>query len=197
MRQLVSVNGRVPRPRDQPECTDPPAISPDSLSMLLRHNREKHEFTFAGAAREDRRDSLMIDYRSISRGTPEVVAENTCIRVELPGWSRGRIWIDAASYEVLRLDESLNTMFDFPTPRDLVRRVGAPSNMVLERHDVSIRYREIKFEDPEEILMLPRRADSTTVWRNTGSPRVRITQEFSDYRRFLTGGRIVDRDELR
>jgi hypothetical protein len=27
--------------------------------------------------------------------------------------------------------------------------------------------------------------------RNSGSPRVRITQSFSNYRRFVTGSRIV------
>jgi hypothetical protein len=40
--------------------------------------------------------------------------------------------------------------------------------------------------------MLPASVDTFTVIRGAVTQRVRITQRFSDYRRFLTGGRIVD-----
>jgi hypothetical protein len=39
--------------------------------------------------------------------------------------------------------------------------------------------------------MLPRLVESTSVWRNGSTPRVRVTQEFSNYRRFLGDSRLV------
>ena len=196
LRQLRTVNGRPPRPKDEPGCTDPRDVSPDSLSMLLPQNRTDYDFKLAGRTRIDNRASVMIDYRSVAKKTPDVVWKGTCVRLSLPGWSRGRIWIDAASYDVLRLDEYLTGMFDFPTTLEAMRN-GADRTMTLERADSSIRYREVKFEEPEETLTLPRLIETTTVWRNAGISRLRMTQEFSGYRRFITGARIVEDDDLR
>ena len=57
---------------------------------------------------------------------------------------------------------------------------------------MSIRYRQVRFRDPDETLMLPAEIVSTAMWRNGGSPGNRITQSFSNYRRFVTAGRIID-----
>ena len=69
--------------------------------------------------------------------------------------------------------------------------------MALERHDSSICFREVKFDDPQETLTLPRLVETTSIWRRSGIVRNRRTQEFSDYRRFITGARIVGADEIR
>ena len=111
--------------------------------------------------------------------------------LQLPGRSRGRIWVDAETYDVLRVDDRLVGTFSFDVPREHVRR-GAARSMVIERADSSIRYRRVTFSDPEETLLLPASIDSVTVIRGGGTQRTRITQRFSDYRRFLTAGRIVD-----
>ena len=196
LRQLRTVNGRPPRPKDEPGCTDPRDVSPDSLSMLLPQNRADYDFKLAGRTRVDNRASVMIDFRSVAKKTPDVVWKGTCVRLSLPGWTRGRIWIDAESHDVLRLDEYLTGMFDFPTSPEATRS-GADRTMILERADSSIRYREVKFDNPEETLTLPRLIETTTVWRNAGTSRVRMTQEFSGYRRFITGARVVEEDDLR
>jgi hypothetical protein len=70
-------------------------------------------------------------------------------------------------------------------------------HMSLERYDSSIRYRAVRFDDPDETLTLPRLIETTTVWRGAGIHRNRMTQQFSDYRRFITGARIVGADDVR
>ena len=45
--------------------------------------------------------------------------------------------------------------------------------------------------DPDELLLLPARVESVTFIRNSAVPRVRVTRTFTDYRRFLTGGRVL------
>ena len=47
------------------------------------------------------------------------------------------------------------------------------------------------FENPDETLMLPARIESTTIVRNSGVPRLRTTQTYTNYRRFVTDSRIV------
>jgi hypothetical protein len=196
LRQLLTVNGRTPRPRDEPHCTDPKDVAPDALSMLLPRNRGDYEFSLGGEARVDNRASVTIDFRSVSKETPEVVWTDDCVRVTVPGLTRGRIWIDAATHEVLRMDEHLTRFFDFRTSTEIARRTGE-THMSLERYDSSIRYRAVKFEDPEETLTLPRLIETTTEWRGSVTRRNRMTQEFTDYRRFITGARIVAADEVR
>ena len=190
VRHLLTVNGRPPKPRDEAGCLDPKPVSTEPLSMLLPAQRDDYTFSVAGTARVDGRAALMIDYRSVAAGEPEITYTRDCISIELPGRSRGRIWIDSATYDVLRLDERLTGMFDFSTPREQQRR-GAARNMTIERADSSIQYKQVSFVDPEETLMLPAAIETVTVIRGGSTQRNRITQRFSDYRRFLTGGRVV------
>lgn len=91
---------------------------------------------------------------------------------------------------MLRLDEHLVGQFEFPVPWQHVRRGASPS-MAIERADSSIRFRRVAFEEPDEVLMLPAEIDSFQTVRGGAVQRTRIIQRFSDYRRFLTGGRIV------
>lgn len=190
VRQLLTINGRPPKPRDEPGCLDPKPVSPEPLSMLLPAQRGDYTFSVAGTARMDGRAALMLDYRSVAAGEPEITYTRNCISISLPGRSRGRIWIDAATYDVLRLDERLVGMFDFLTPREQQRR-GAARNMTIERADSSIKYRRVSFVDPEEVLMLPAEIETVTVIRGGNTQRHRITQRFSEYKRFLTGGRVI------
>jgi hypothetical protein len=41
--------------------------------------------------------------------------------------------------------------------------------------------------------MLPASINTVSVIRNSGAPRMRTTQVFSNYQRFITGGRVVER----
>jgi hypothetical protein len=175
---------------------DPKDVSPDALAMLLPQNRGDYEFKLAGQTRVEGRAGVMIDFRSISKEKPEIVWTEKCVRVSLPGHTRGRLWIDAETDDVLRLDEHLTGMFDFPTAPQVARR-GGPLHMVIERADSSIRYRAVTFQDPEETVMLPRLIETTTVWRNAAVNRMRMTQQFSEYRRFVTDARILTGDEVR
>jgi hypothetical protein len=126
----------------------------------------------------------------VSRKPPEIVWKDECVSVDLPSMTRGRVWIDPATHDILRLDERLTGMFELRVPREHARH-SASSFMVIERADTSIRYNPVTFRDPDETLMLPSSIESFTIIRNSGVPRLRTTQEFSNYRRFMTGGRLV------
>jgi hypothetical protein len=61
----------------------------------------------------------------------------------------------------------------------------------MERDDTLIDYKRFSFSEPDETVLLPSRVESLTVIRNSAVPRVRTTVTLTDYRRFLTGGRVV------
>jgi hypothetical protein len=191
VRDVVAVNGRAPRPDDDVGCMDPKPTSPEPLSMLLPHKQRDFTFTWGGIGRVDGRTAVMIDYRSLETGPMTVTRNEECVSIEMPGRNRGRIWIDQATGEVLRLDERLTGMVDVDIPPDPKRRFMPSLTWIIERVDMSIRYKRVSFAEPDETLMLPASIETVTVIRNAGIPRVRKSQVFSNYRRFLTGGRIV------
>ena len=163
----------------------PKPVSPEPLGMLLPARQRDYAFTWAGAGRVDGRPAAMLDYKSLESGPVKVTRRNECVSIELPGRSRGRVWIDPETGDVLRLDERLTGMFDVDIPPE---RRGAPASfMTIERADSSIRYKRFAFREPEEVLMLPASIETLTVIRNAGAPRVRKTQVFSNYRLFVTG----------
>jgi hypothetical protein len=190
VRSLISVNGRTPRPNDEPRCTDPRSISPEPLAALLPDQRGKYIFHPSGTGTVDGRRAATFDYRSVRAEAPRVQWKDDCASIDLPGRTRGRVWVDPETAEILRFDENLIGMVDIPVPPAQQRR-GAAAYMTVERADMSIRYRRIAFADPDETLMLPSRIESLVIVRNSGSPRLRITQSFSGYRRFVTESRIL------
>lgn len=189
-RQLISVNGRPPKPGDKPECMDPRSVSPEPLAFLLPDRRHKFAFSGAGIGRVDGRETVMVDYRSLEPGKPTVEWTDDCVSVDAPGRWSGRLWADPRDAAIVRLDERLMGMVDLPIPRKH-QRVNSALFMTLERADMSIRYRPVTFRDPDETLLLPAEIVSSSMWRNGGSAGSRVTQSFSNYRRFVTGGRIV------
>jgi hypothetical protein len=140
--------------------------------------------------RLDDRAVYTIDYRVREPRADKVDWEDDCVHLESESRTRGRVWIDALDKSVLRVDETLTGRMEVRIPAKLQRRTSQ-SYMVLERADSSIRYKPVRFADPDETLLLPASVESWSVWANTPSPVQRMTHRFSDYRRFVTGGRIV------
>jgi hypothetical protein len=190
VRQLLRIGSRPARPGDKPECLDPRATSPEPLAFLLREQRDKFTFNTLGRGRVGRREALMLAYQPSAERPPVVTGDKTCITMDLPGRSRGRVWVDPDTDAILRLDESLVGPTDVPIPRAL-QSIGGSLYITVDRSDTSTVYQPVVFNDPEETLMLPSRIDSVSVIRASGTQRLRVTQEFRNYRRFLTDSRIV------
>jgi hypothetical protein len=190
VRELVSVNGRPPKKDEEPRCVDPRGVSPEPLATLLPDRRHKYSFSAAGGGQVRGRAATIIEYRSLRPEPPQVEWKDECVSIELPGRTRGRVWADPDTAEILRFDEQLTGMVDIAVPR-AQQRIGASAFMTIERADLSIQYRQVAFDDPDETLMLPSLVESLVIVRNSGTPRMRITQTYDDYRRFVTESRIV------
>jgi hypothetical protein len=191
VRELLRVGNRPARPDEKPECLDPRAISPEPLAFLLRAQRERFAFNMAGKARVGLRDALTIDYTPTSDRPAVVTGDKTCLTMDLPGRSRGRVWIDPATDAVLRLDEFMVGPTDVRVPRAL-QSAGGALYVTVDRSDTTTVYQPVAFDDPPETLMLPSRIDTVSVIKAAGVQRLRMTQEFRNYRRFLTASRILE-----
>lgn len=195
LRQVIRVNGHAPRKNDHDNCTSPEQNSSEvqPLSLLLPQQRHEYSFKLAGAARVDNRAAILIDFRMVEKPSVTVEMVNgkeDCISYALDGGMRGRIWIDAETFDVLRMDQGLIGLVDIPLPRKVASRGRWPS-WTMERWDTSIRFKPVTFQDPEETLVLPASSTSFRITRGAGTPRLRTSTQYSSYRRFITGARII------
>ena len=188
MRELRKVNGRPPRPNFEPGCLDPKSGAMEPLAFLLPHHRDEYTFAWNGVGRLKDRRTMMVDYKSRKPGPIDAKWKGDCVSIDAPGRTKGRIWVDEVTHDVLRLDEQLTGQFEYTIPREHWGVTG-PQTWVIERADSTIRYRPVAFQDPEETVLLPDSIDTVTIFR--GAQSYRIAQSFSGYKRFMTGGRIV------
>jgi hypothetical protein len=196
LRRVLRVNGRPPRRRDPRDCTTPEQNATETapLSMLLPAERERYRFRLAGVKKLKDRDAVVVEFVEKARARVHsslVEGKDDCISYTIDGGSRGRIWIDPTSSDVLRMEQHVGAMLDIPLPRELVRRQGATSSLTLDRADTTIDFEPIVFRDPDEVLVLPVSVTEMRETRGAGVPRLRTTTEYTEYRRFLTGSRIV------
>ena len=198
LREIRRINGRAPRERDKKDrsgCTDPNPLSPEPLAFLLPGHREDYQFTSVREGREKDRDAVIVNFRSVVRSSHAELIEDErghddCFDWKGPIATRGRVWVDARTHDVLRVDRSLVGPVDLRVPWHLQRRYHFAGWVTLERDDVSMRYKNVTFTDPDEILLLPESIESLTLVRG-GLQSVRRTEKLRDYRRFLTQAHVV------
>jgi hypothetical protein len=198
IREIRRINGRAPRERDKKDrsgCTDPTPWSAEPLAFLLPAHRDEYRFTSVRGGKEKDRAALIIDFMSSNQTSrPELIEDerghDDCFDWSGPLATRGRVWVDANTYEVLRVERRIGGPVDVQVPWRLQRRYHLPAWVVLDRDDLTVRYSAVAFSDPDEILMLPESMESLTLIRG-GLQSIRRTETFDAYRRFLTRGRVV------
>jgi hypothetical protein len=199
-REILRVNGREPRDRDKKDragCTDPTPQSPELLTFLLPGRRDDFRFTAVRSGRERDRAALIIDFASAQRTSrPELIEDehghDDCFDWQGPVGIAGRVWVDAGTHDVVRLDRRISGPTDVRVPDRLQRKYRFSPWLTIDRDDLTMRYKEISFSDPDETILLPESIESVMVVRS-GLQSTRRTQVFSAYRRFLTASRVKDR----
>jgi hypothetical protein len=142
--------------------------------------------------------ALLIDFTTsptVRRaGRPELIEDehghDDCFDWTGPVAINGRLWVDAQTRDVLRLERHMAGPTDVRVPGPLQRKYRFPSWLTIDRDDLTMRYKEVAFSDPDEVMLLPESIESITVLRSA-LQSIRRTQVFSEYRRFLTGSRII------
>jgi hypothetical protein len=191
VRQLVKVGSRPAKPGREPECLDPKGVSPEPLAFLLADRRGRFVFRDAGAARTAGRQAMLFHYSPARSEEPTVTGDKECISIDMPMRTRGRVWVDPETFAVLRLEEGIVGVTDVRVPRALQTTAGWGAYVTVERSDTTTRYQRVRFSDPDEAILLPESIESVSVIRSAGIQRLRMTQRYRDYRRFLTASRIV------
>ena len=145
LRKIRRVNGRVPRESDKKDragCTDPNPLSseptrvsaagsPFRVPLSDRRRRERSEIA----------PLSLIDFESIDRrSNPELIRDpegrDDCFDWSGRIASRGRVWVDASNYDVLRVERRLRGPVDVKVPMLIQRRHRLDPFVVIVRDEI-------------------------------------------------------------
>lgn len=199
VREVRKVNGRAPRDKDKNNrdgCTDPNPLSTEPLAFLLPAHRSEYQFKAAGLSKDRNRPAFRIDFASVNQNSKLELIEDKQGHEDCFDWSgdsaaRGRIWVDAETYDVMRVERSVGGPTTVRVPLRIQRRHHLDNYVVIMREDTTIRYRTVSFTDPDETLLLPESIESLSVLSG-GLQSTRRSQIYSDYKRFVGDSRVVE-----
>jgi hypothetical protein len=196
VRRLRTVVGKKVEPSKQKEkldkCGAPGSSYADPLTFLLPKRQGLLAFTYEGEEVLRGRKVHRLGYVPREPQTPGARTADGC----LYAWGNhaGTVWVDAENFDVLQTASRLAEQFDFES-RPLFARFGPKRKFRFLRSEQTTRFRRVRFEDPEQELLLPESSESLTVIRGGREPRVRHTRTFEDYRRFVSDVKIIEDDE--
>lgn len=212
-RKLTRLDGKAASERERerrdaalakPSCAGPnePAASyADPLLFLLPENAADFVFRAAGVEEFEGRRVFVLAAESRPADEPvRLKIEDNCIRFSRGPRQRVRVLVDPANLDVLRLRWELAETFAGRTKTTVVRKGiffrPAPSReLSYERQETTITFRPVAFRDPAETLLLPVSYHYFRVMRGARDHGFRMTQTYSNYRRFLTSVEVKDVEE--
>lgn len=178
-RLLQSVNGRPARKNQPPGCTDPKTGTPEPLGFLLSNSQAGYRFSMKAGVEGGPPGTRALDFVESPPERVKIKWSTNCFEAE-GGGQEGRLWFDPETFDVLQLDARLSKPFLVPVPSV----PGLLPAIRVERSEFVMRFTHVRFENPDETVLLPASIETLTVFR--GAPSLRTTQKLSNFRRFLS-----------
>jgi hypothetical protein len=188
VRSLKVVDGRAAKKGDEAERFAAGTYA-EALNFLLPREQKLYEFRLAGDETVEGRRALRVELLRPGEGEPRVEWKGNSFRV-VNAPTRWTFWVDAESFDVLRIESHLAEPFEFESPRLL--KVGPRGKLRYARQDYAVSFRRVRLKDPEETRLVPDSSESVTVIEGASHPRTRRTTRFSDYRRYRSDVKVVE-----
>ena len=182
-RTLRSEDGKPVGRHHEQQCLDPEESYLDPLMFLLPPTRDLYGFTRRAAAD----GPVVLDFAETKMERTQVTWKDSHCFSSDGGRSVGAIWLDPETADVVRLEKKL------VQPYPILQTSGGSmfsGIVVIEQSELSIRLRQVIFDDPEETLTLPESIVTVTAVRNALPRRRRTTQTFTNFHRFMTSGKV-------
>jgi hypothetical protein len=183
-RKIQSVNGKPARKNEEPECTDPKTGTPEPLEFLLAGNQRGFRFSYPLAAKGGPPRAIAIDFVQTPPDRVDITWKGSCFEAQ-GGGEEGRLWFDPETFDVLQVEVRLAKPFNVPVP-SFFGSSGPPVRV--EKSQVTMKFTTVKFEKPDETVLLPESTEIVTVFR--GVPSLRTIETLSNFRRFLAESTI-------
>ncbi len=215
VRRLKTLDGRAAKKGDEAKH-DTVASYGEALNFLLPRNQKLYEFKLSGEETLEGRRALRIELFRPGDDEPSVEWKGTSFRVTSAP-TRWTFWVDASSFDVLRVESHLEAPFEFENPNASgagpFGRFGPARKLRYAREDYAASFRRVRLadtneaplvpesaewvrrvelKDPAETRLVPETSETVLVIEGASHPRTRRATRFSDYRRFRSDVKIVE-----
>ena len=147
----------------------------DFLNFLLPKSQKLYQFSFEGEETLRGRQTFRLGALRPGEGEPRVEWKGHSFLAFAPG--KMTVWVDAETFDVLQVESHLVREFEFESPRVFSAgpfgRFGPSRKLRFARQDYAVRFRPVRFKDPEQTVLLPEYAEWLTVIEGARRPRVR------------------------
>jgi hypothetical protein len=166
----------------------------DFLNFLLPKSQKLYQFSFEGEEMLRGRRTFRVGALRPGEGEPRVEWKGGSFVAFAP--TRMSVWVDAETGDVLQVESHLAREFEFESPHAFsagpLGRFGPSRKLKFEREDYAVRFRPVRFKDPEQTLLLPEYAEWLTLITGASRPRTRTTISFTNYRRFRSDVKVIE-----
>jgi hypothetical protein len=194
VRRLKTIDGKPSKKSLGPEIS----LAVSSLGFLLPKNREPLQITLDGEETEAGRKLYRIRMLNPGEGEPRVEWKRRAVgfRFRVLAPYVYMVWVDAETFDVLRLESHLAASFEFDGPRAFgFGRLGPSRHFKYAAQDYLVRFRRQQFKDPEQTLLVPEYAEWVTIIEGASKPRTRATLRLSNYRRYRSDVKIIEEND--
>ncbi|MGH9947179.1 MAG: hypothetical protein ACRD6X_08275 [Pyrinomonadaceae bacterium] len=202
-RTLKIVDGKPTEQRmlkEGNECvkTNPRSVYADPLSFLLSARQKELLFAYDGETSLDGRRAMVVSFEQPPFPEPvKLVQSGNCFYLSRSPRHKGMAWIDAESYDVLQVRWELAETFTGKTPAGMSKMGFLPifrpsKDLAYEKDERVVRFRLVKFSEPEQSLLLPYSAETAWTMRGGGVAGYKTSTLYTGYRRFRTDVKITD-----
>ncbi|MEP7270254.1 MAG: hypothetical protein ABI882_02060 [Acidobacteriota bacterium] len=204
-RELKTVDGK---PASQAELkrgkcrdTNPSPVYGMPLSFLLSPERGRYNFAPVSEEQLNGRASLVVSvtpaFSNQTPAKPEIRIEGDCFSLGGVPPAEGRIWIDREREEVVQVSWLQPRPIEFSIPAGVNWKgpffVFRPGRQIrLERQESRTRFERVSFEEPHQTVLMPVESESLTFLSGTGSPGLKTTTRYSQFKRFLTDVKVKE-----
>lgn len=165
------------------------------LDFLLAKEQGNYQFSYGGQKEVEGRKVEILDFVTVKYEAPRIIKEKGKHRyTNAP--RRGRILVDAESYDVRQIDWTLIDNYELHMGAGVTRKgiffITHPGvDIKWEKWDTTFKYRKYDHPNLKQELWLPEMFESFWVIRGARRPVCRISVYF-DYKRFHTDVKVLD-----
>lgn len=192
------VKGEISVEDSRCEETSPQSAYENPLGFLLPKNQPNYIFSYGGEADIDAHKAIVIHVAEKPVSEPlAIVEKDDCLFLSRPLQIKGRIWVNSENYDVIQTQWEQAENFSAVLPKKTVKigiipLIRPTVTISYDRQDFTIRFRRVKFEAPEQTLLLPYFSESVWITKGMKLAGMRTIVEYTRYRLFKINVKVND-----
>lgn len=195
------VNGQFALEDSKCEEINPQSAYDNPLGFLLPKNQSKYIFSYGGETDLEENKTIIITVAEKPPVEPVTVVEkNDCLFLSRPLQMKGKIWINGKTFEVVKIQWQQAENYSATIPKKVVKSGIIPLirpkiTINYEAQDFTMSFRRVKFQNPDQTILLPYFSESMWINRGAKLAGMRTRIDYTQYRLFKTNVKVSDSDK--